>query len=431
MDSTLLSLGLILLLILLLASGLWVALTLALVGVVGITISSQASPGAVFATSVWGASSSWTLTALPLFIWMGELLFRTKLSADMFAGLAPWLSRLPGRLLHVNVLGSGVFAAVSGSSLATAATIGRMSLPELGKRGYDAYLSIGSLAGSGTLGLLIPPSIIMIVYGVAAEQSIPKLFVAGVLPGLVLMLLFSGYIALWALLNPAKIPADDLKVSLSEKLRASMRLFPVIGLIIAVIGSIYLGVATATEAAAVGVLGSLILAMVSKALTWASFLDSIKSAMKTSCMIALILACANYLGLAMDYSGVPKMLAEGIASMNLSPGLLIAGLTVLFIVLGCFLDGISIVVIVTSIILPAVRLAGIDLIWFGIYLILVVEMSLITPPVGLNLFLLQSMTGKSLAFVSKAAAPFFLLLVFAVVILWFAPWLATGLPSRM
>ena len=431
MDSALLSIVLIVFLFLLLATGLWVALTLALVGVLGIALSSQASPGAVFATSVWGASSSWTLTALPLFIWMGEILFRTRLSADMFAGLAPWLGRLPGRLLHVNVIGSGIFAAVSGSSLATAATIGRMSLPELNKRGYDPYMSIGSLAGSGTLGLMIPPSIIMIVYGVAAEQSIPKLFIAGVLPGIALVILFSGYIALWALLNPSKVPPDDLKVSLKTKIVSTLRLMPIISLIIAVIGSIYLGIATATEAAAVGVLGSLILAALSGALTWSSLSDSIMSAMKTSCMIALILSCAAFLGLAMDYSGVPRLLAEWITGMNLSPVHLIAYLTVLFIILGCFIDGISIVVIVSSIILPAIKLAGIDLIWFGIYLVLVVEMSLITPPVGMNLFLLQGMTGKSLAFVSRASFPFFILLVLAVARRWYVPEVATWLPSKM
>ena len=431
MDGALLSIVLIVFLFLLLATGLWVALTLALVGVLGIALSSQASPGAVFATSVWGASSSWTLTALPLFIWMGEILFRTRLSADMFAGLAPWLGRLPGRLLHVNVIGSGIFAAVSGSSLATAATIGRMSLPELNKRGYDPYMSIGSLAGSGTLGLMIPPSIIMIVYGVAAEQSIPKLFIAGILPGLALVILFSGYIALWALLNPSKVPPDDLKVSLKTKIVSTLRLMPIISLIVAVIGSIYLGIATATEAAAVGVLGSLILATLSGALTWSSLSDSIISAMKTSCMIALILSCAAFLGLAMDYSGVPRLLAEWITGMNLSPMQLIACLTVLFIILGCFIDGISIVVIVSSIILPAIKLAGIDLIWFGIYLVLVVEMSLITPPVGMNLFLLQGMTGKSLAFVSRASFPFFILLVLAVALLWYVPEVATWLPSKM
>jgi len=431
MDSALLSIVLIIFLFLLLATGLWVALTLALVGVLGIALSSQASPGAVFATSVWGASSSWTLTALPLFIWMGEILFRTRLSADMFAGLAPWLGRLPGRLLHVNVIGSGIFAAVSGSSLATAATIGRMSLPELNKRGYDSYMSIGSLAGSGTLGLMIPPSIIMIVYGVAAEQSIPKLFIAGVLPGLALVILFSGYIALWALLNPSKVPPDDLKVSFKIKILSTLRLMPIISLIVAVIGSIYSGIATATEAAAVGVLGSLILAGLSGALTWNSLVDSVMSAMKTSCMIALILSCAAFLGLAMDYSGVPRLLAEWITGMNLSPVHLIAYLTVLFIILGCFIDGISIVVIVSSIILPAIKLAGIDLIWFGIYLVLVVEMSLITPPVGMNLFLLQGMTGKSLAFVSRASFPFFILLVIAVALLWYVPEVATWLPSKM
>lgn len=431
MDTAALSFLLIALLFAILATSYWIALTLALVGTVGILLSSQASPGAVFATSVWGASSSWTLTALPLFIWMGEILFRTRLSSDMFNGLAPWLGRVPGRLLHVNVIGSGIFAAVSGSSLATAATIGRISLPELSKRGYDQMMAVGSLAGSGTLGLMIPPSIIMIVYGVAAEQSIPKLFVAGVLPGIMLMLLFSGYIIIWALMNPAKVPANDIEMSLLEKVRATFRLIPIILLIVGVIGSIYSGIATATEAAGVGVLGSLILAILSGTLSWTSFRDSLDSAMKTTCMISIILAAASFLGIAMDYSGIPRALAEWITHMNFGPGMLIACLTVLFIILGCFIDGISIVVIVSSIILPAVKAAGIDLIWFGIFLVLVVEMSLVTPPVGMNLFLLQGMVNKDLGYVSRASLPFFLLLVVAVTVIWFWPELATFLPNRM
>ncbi len=431
METTALSFLLIALLFLFLATGYWIALSLALVGVAGILISSEASPGAVFATTVWGSSSSWTLTALPLFIWMGEILFRTRLSSDMFSGLAPWLGRIPGRLLHVNVIGSGIFAAVSGSSLATAATIGRISLPELARRGYDHKMAVGSLAGSGTLGLMIPPSIIMIVYGVAAEQSIPKLFIAGVLPGILLMLLFSGYIVIWALLNPTKVPANDIEMSLIEKLRATFRLAPIILLIVGVIGSIYAGIATATEAAGVGVFGSLVLALLTGTLNWPSFRDSLESAMKTTCMIAVILAAASFLGVAMDYSGIPRKLAEWITQMNFSPGALIACLTLLFIVLGCFIDGISIVVIVSSIILPAVKAAGIDLIWFGIFLVLVVEMSLVTPPVGMNLFLLQGMVNKDLGYVSRASFPFFLLLVVAVAVIWFWPELATYLPDQM
>lgn len=431
METAALSLLLVALLFGFLATGYWIALTLALVGVIGILLSSGASPGAVFATTVWGASSSWTLTALPLFIWMGEILFRTRLSGDMFNGLAPWLGNIPGRLLHVNVIGSGIFAAVSGSSLATAATIGRISLPELSKRGYDHMMAVGSLAGSGTLGLMIPPSIIMIVYGVAAEQSIPKLFVAGVLPGIMLMLLFSGYIAGWALLNPQKTPANDIHMTFLEKVRATLRLMPIILLIVGVIGSIYSGIATATEAAGVGVFGSLVLAAASRTLNWQSFSDSLRSAMKTTCMISIILAAASFLGVAMDYSGIPRALAEWITRMNFSPGMLIACLTLLFIVLGCFIDGISIVVIVSSIILPAVKAAGIDLIWFGIFLVLVVEMSLVTPPVGMNLFLLQGMVNKDLGYVSRASLPFFLLLVVAVAVIWFWPELATFLPNRM
>ena len=431
METTPLSFLLIGLLFAFLATGYWVALSLALVGVIGILLSSAASPGAVFATTVWGSSSSWTLTALPLFIWMGEILFRTRLSADMFNGLAPWLAPLPGRLLHVNVVGSGIFAAVSGSSLATAATIGRISLPELSRRGYDHMMAVGSLAGSGTLGLMIPPSIIMIVYGVAAEQSIPKLFVAGVLPGIMLMILFSGYIAVWALMNPSKVPDNDISMPFLEKVRATFRLIPIIALIISVIGSIYSGIATATEAAGVGVFGSLVLAALTGTLNRESFVDSLRNAMKTTCMISIILAAASFLGIAMDYSGIPRKLAEWITAMNFSAGMLVAWLTLLFIILGCFIDGISIVVIVSSIILPAVKAAGIDLIWFGIFLVLVVEMSLVTPPVGMNLFLLQGMVNKDLGYVSRASFPFFMLLVVAVALIWFWPELATYLPDQM
>jgi tripartite ATP-independent transporter DctM subunit len=418
-------------LFLLLALGVWVAPALLAVGIIGMELFADAPAGSILATTSWASSASWTMTALPLFIWMGEILFRTKLSDDMFAGLAPWVDKLPGRLLHVNVLGCGIFAAVSGSSAATAATIGRISLPELKARGYPEGISIGSLAGSGTLGLLIPPSIIMIVYGVAAQVSVARLFIAGVLPGLLLMTLFSGYVMAWALLNKDKIPAAGLAMRFAEKLYATRRLIPVVLLIIGVIGSIYAGYATATEAAAIGVVGALLIAGFSGMLNRATMLDSLLGAVRTSTMIFFILLGAAYLTSAMSFTGLPAALANWIAAMHLPAWALLVALTIFFIILGCFLDGISIVLLTTSVILPAVQAAGIDMLWFGIYIVLVVEMAQVTPPVGFNLFVVQNLTGKDIFTVAKASFPFFLLMVVATVLITVFPQIVLSLPQAM
>ena len=418
-------------LFLLLAMGVWVAPALLAVGIIGMELFTDAPGGAILATTSWASSASWTMTALPLFIWMGEILFRTKLSDDMFAGLAPWVERLPGRLLHVNVLGCGIFAAVSGSSAATAATIGRISLPELKSRGYPESISIGSLAGAGTLGLLIPPSIIMIVYGVAAQVSVARLFIAGVLPGLLLIALFSGYIIFWSLLNKDKIPAAGLAMRFAQKVYATRRLIPVVLLIIGVIGSIYAGLATATEAAAIGVVGALLVAGFSGMLNRATFLDSLLGAVRTSTMIFFILLGAAFLTSAMSFTGLPAALADWIAAMQLPAWALLVALTVFFIILGCFLDGISIVLLTTSVILPAVQAAGIDMLWFGIYIVLVVEMAQITPPVGFNLFVVQNLTGKDIFTVAKASFPFFLLMVVATVLITMFPEIVLSLPQAM
>jgi len=363
---------------------------------------------------------------------MGEILFRTKLSEDLFHGLSPWLNRIPGRLLHVNILGCTIFAAVSGSSAATAATIGRMTLSELEKRKYPLQMIIGTLAGSGTLGFLIPPSIILIVYGVSAEVSISRLFVAGVLPGLMLVVLFMGYTALWSIFNKDKIPQDSSpSLPLREKLYMTRRLFPILGLILFVLGSIYAGWSTATEAAALGVFGALLLSLLTGNLSFKTFKLSLLGATRTSCMIMFIIAGAAFLSVAMGFTGIPRLLAENISAMDLSPLMLIAILTLFFMVLGCFLDGISIVVLTTSIILPMVERSGIDLLWFGIYVVLVVEMSQITPPVGFNLFVIQGLTKINIMRIAQFAIPFFLLLLFAIVLLTAFPQIATWLPQSM
>ncbi len=415
----------------LLGSGVWIGLTLAGVAWIGMEVFSSRPAGDAMAITIWGAASSWTLTALPLFVWMGEILFRTKLSESMFRGLAPWVEALPGRLLHTNILGSTIFAAVSGSSAATCATIGKMSIPELTKRHYPPDKIVGSLGGASTLGLLIPPSIIMIVYGVAAEVSIAKLFVAGVLPGLMLASLFSGHLMIWALLNPDKVPRSESRMTLRQKLNESRHLIPVILLISGVIGTIYTGIATATEAAAVGVVGSLILSAAQGSLNWTTFRDSLLGATRLYCMIALILAGAAFLTLSMGYIGLPRHLAEFVASQGLTPGTLLLALALFYIVLGCFLDGISMIVLTMGVILPTISGAGIDLIWFGIFVVIVVEMAQITPPVGFNLFVLQGMTKREITWIAKVCLPYFLLMVLALLLLWWFPQIVSWLPSRM
>jgi len=418
-------------LLLFLASGIWVALSLLTVGMVLMGLFTTAPMGSLIASTLWDSSWGWALTSLPLFIWMGEILFRSKLSSDMFQGLAPWVSRLPGRLLHVNVLGCGIMAAVAGSSAVTCATIGRISVPELQARRYPLNMTIGTLAGSGTLGLLIPPSIIMIVYGVTAEVSIARLFIAGVLPGLLLMLLFMGYTAIWAALNPDKMPDADPPVPFLEKIYRSRRLIPVALLIGSVVGSIYGGIATPTEAATIGVVGALILAAVGGGLTRESFMESLMAAVRTSCMISFIIACAACLTIAVAFVDIPRSLASWVDAMQLSPYALLAVLAVFMLILGCFLEGISIIVLTSSVMLPMVQAAGIDLLWFGIFVVVLIEAAQITPPVGFNLFVLQSITGKDILTVTKAAMPYFFILMLLLVLITLFPQIVTVLPKLM
>ena len=425
------ALALIVLLFAVLGSGLWIGLSLLAVALVGMELFTSRPVGDSMVLTIWGSTSSWTLTALPLFLWMGEILFRSKLSDDMFKGLAPWLDRLPGRLLHTNVVGCTIFAAISGSSAATCATIGKITLPELQKRGYPDDIAVGTLAGAGTLGLLIPPSIIMIVYGVAANVSIAKLFLAGVIPGLLLAALFMGYIIVWALLNKDQVPAADAAMSFGQKIHASRHLIPVVSLIALVLGGIYSGIATATEAAAVGVAGSLLLAKLEGSLNWARFKEGLVAACRVYCMIGLILAGAAFLTLAMGFIGLPRHLAEFIGALHLSPFALMLLLIVFFIVLGCFLDGISMVVLTMGVLMPTVNAAGIDPIWFGIFIVLVVEMAQITPPVGFNLFVLQGMTDRELPWIAKVTLPMFFLMCAAVALVYVFPGIVTWLPQKM
>ena len=414
-----------------LGSGIWVALSMIGVSAIGMMLFTSRPVGDAMATTIWGTSSSWTLTALPLFVWMGEILFRTKLSENLFKGLSPWLQKMPGGLIHVNVVGCALFAAISGSSAATVATVGKMSIPELRKRNYPEKILLGSLAGSGTLGLLIPPSIILIIYGVAVQESIAKLFIAGIIPGIMIALIFMSYVIIWSLINKKEMPKILEEFSFLEKIRRSKQLLPVILLITAVIGSIYTGIATATEAASLGVVGALILSFFQKSLSLETFKSSLLGATKTSCMIAFILAGSTFLSLAMGFTGLPRNLALWIQNMELSPYLLILVLMIFYIILGMFLDGISAVVLTMAIIEPMIRQAGFDMIWFGIFLVIVVEMAQITPPVGFNLFVLQGMANKDMGYIAKSAFPLFLLMVLAVILVVMFPQIALWLPEQM
>ncbi|WP_099828124.1 TRAP transporter large permease [Oceaniglobus indicus] len=415
----------------LLGSGVWVGLALMGVAWVGMELFTTRPVGDTMATVIWASSSSWTLTALPMFIWMGEILFRTRLSEDMFRGLSPWMAPLPGGLVHTNIVGCTVFAAVSGSSAATLTTVGKMSIPELRKRNYPETMVIGTLAGAATLGLMIPPSLTLIVYGVTINESITRLFFAGIVPGLVLAVMFMAYVAVVSRLSKTWNPDDEPAMTLGAKIRNSRFLIPVISLIVVVIGSMYLGLATATEAAAFGVIGALVLAAVQGSLTWSTFAASLMGATRTSAMIALILAGAAFLSLAMGFTGLPRGLADLIAGWELSRFQLLMALLVFYIVLGCFLDGISSVVLTMAVVEPMVRQAGIDLIWFGIFIVVVVEMAQITPPIGFNLFVLQGLTGHEMGFIAKAAIPMFVIMVVMVFVLILVPDLATWLPDKM
>jgi C4-dicarboxylate transporter, DctM subunit len=418
-------------LFLLLGSGVWVGLALMGVAWVGMELFTTRPVGDVMLTTVWRASSSWTLTALPLFIWMGEILYRTRLSEDMFRGLAPWMSRLPGSLVHTNIVGCTVFAAVSGSSAATLTTVGKMSIPELRKRQYPETMIIGTLAGAATLGLMIPPSLTLIVYGVTINESISKLFFAGILPGLVLAVMFMTYVAVMSKVSRKWNPTPEPPMTFGQRVANSRFLIPVICLILLVIGSMYLGFATATEAAAFGVIGSLILAASQGSLNWSTFRESLMGATRTSAMIALILAGAAFLSLSMGFTGLPRGLADLIATWDLSRFELLMVLLVFYIVLGMFLDGISSVVLTMAVVEPMVRQAGIDLIWFGIFIVVVVEMAQITPPIGFNLFVLQGMTDHEMSFIAKAAFPMFLIMVVMVFVLIWFPEIATWLPDNI
>lgn len=414
----------------LLGSSVWIGLSLFATGYILLSLFKPNIPMEIFAGKViWGSTTSLELVSLPLFILMSEILVSARLGRSLFSGLAPWVRRLPGGLLHVNVAGSTLFAAVSGSSAATTAIVGRVTLPELAARGYDRRLAMGSLAGAGTLGFLIPPSIIMIIYGVVAEQSILELFVAGVIPGISLALLYAGYIAAHQIVTRSQ-PAGQPS-TWAERLEGLRQISPIAALIIGITGSLYLGLASPTELAAVGVLGAMLIAVLTGQFSLSGMIAAGRRAVRTSSMIGLIIIGAALLNSAFGFLGIPKAIASEIAALQLAPFALIAVLLVFYVIIGMFLDGTSIIVMTLPITLPLITAAGYDPIWFGVFVVVAVEISQITPPIGFNLFVIQSQTGETIGAIARAAVPFFLILLAFALLLALVPGLALWLPGTM
>lgn len=412
--------------------GVWVFAGLLLVSITGLVFLIDMSwfrVGAIMGPLVIRSATAWEVSAIPLFIWMGEMMLRTDMSDRLFRGLSPLTYHLPGRLLHTNIAGSALFAAISGSSAATTATVGKITITELGKRGYSQSLTFGSLAGAGSLGLLIPPSIVMIVYGVLAEVSISRLFAAGVFPGMMIAGLYSGYVIVASLLHPGAAPPDRARPGFRDVLRGIMDLIPITILIVLVLGSIYTGFATPSEAAAVGVVATIAMTILTRQFTLKMFFTSLRASVHTSCMIAIILVAAAFLSTAMGFLHVPQDVATAIAALDLTPTGLIAILAVFYILLGMFLEGISITVMSLPITLPLILAAGYDPIWFGVFLVIMVELAQVTPPIGFNLFIIQGLTGTPIMRVALAALPFFVLMCIGAALLVFFPEIALWLPN--
>lgn len=371
------------------------------------------------------------MMALPLFIFMGEILFRSKISENLFKGLSPWMDKLPGRLIHVNIVASALFAAVSGSSAATTATVGKITLPELLKRNYNKSLCLGSLAGAGTLGFLIPPSMMMLVYGIVAEVSIGKLFIAGIIPGVILAGSFSLFAIVRCIKNPNLAPRGEIKYTWSDRFKTIPQLLPVISLIALVLGSIYTGWATPTEAASVGVLGSIFFAAISKSIDKKIFWEAVLGSIKTSCMIMLIVCGASYLSVAVGYLGIPAKLTQFIGTLGLTKYQLIIILSVMYIILGCMLDGFSMIVMSLPLALPLIKAAGFDPLWFGIYLVIMIELAQITPPVGFNLFVINGLVNEDIFKIAVYALPSFIIMLVVVAIITVYPDIVLLLPNMM
>jgi len=425
------SLTLCALLVLFMGGTVWVGISLFLVGFGGFIVFTELPFGSILATTGWNNTSGSAMMALPMFVWMGEILFRSRISENLFKGLTPWMDRIPGRLLHVNILACTFFAAVSGSSAATTATVGKITVPELAKRGYNKSLTVGSLAGAGTLGFLIPPSMMMLVYGIIGDVSIGKLFIAGILPGFMLAGIFSLYIMVRCLITPSMAPAGAEHHTWLQRFQAIPEILPVLVLILVVLGSLYAGWATPTEAGAVGVVGSMIFALMTNSMNAKVFRESLMGSIKTTSMIMLIVLGASYLSVVVGYLGITRKLTMLVTEMGLSPFMLILILSLLYVVLGCLVDGFSMIVMTTPIVLPMITASGFDTVWFGIYLVLMIELAQITPPVGFNRFVISSLNNDDVLKIARDSMPFFCLMALMTALITIFPQIVLFLPNMM
>jgi len=419
-------------LLLFLLSGVWIGVGIGMVGVITMLTFTRYPVGKMVASLSMGSLNSFVLVCLPGFILMGEILFRSGASKDLYSSISPWVARIPGKLLHSNIISCTLFAALSGSSAATAATIGTVAVPELKRLGYQPGMVAGSLAGAGTLGLLIPPSIALIVYGVITNNSIGQLYMAGFFPGFMLALLFVLYIVIFALLRPNLVPQDDLSYTWKDRFLGLIKILPTAGLIFLVLGLIYLGVSTPTEAAMIGVAGAVLTSVFYRTFTIKMIRESMMGTIRTSCMLFLIMMMATILSSTVAYLKIPTGLARIVTEAGLSPGVLFIMVSILYIALGCFFDGMSIMLLTLPIIYPLmVSQMQFNPIWFGVILTILIEVAQVTPPVGFNLYVIQHVSGQPITTVARYSLPFMAILILGVVLLYFFPEIALYLPRRM
>jgi C4-dicarboxylate transporter, DctM subunit len=414
----------------LLLSGVWIAIALGMVGIFGLLLVSPLSITGI-GIIVWDTLDSFVLTAVPLFLFMGSIILNSGLSRDFYQGLSKWLDHIPGSLAHSNIFACSIFSAISGSSVATAAAIGAIAIPEMDKRGYYKPVTYGTLAAGGTLGILIPPSIILILYGSMIGESVGRLFIAGLIPGILLTLLFVIYILIRTVVDPSLVPRSEVRATWIERLRGLIGILPIILLMFLILGGIYFGLVTPTEAASMGVVGALLLSVTRKQFTWQAFKISLEDAIKANCMLLFIMVGAQIMSFSIVTAGIPRGIVAQISSLNVDPGVLFVFICLMYLALGCFMDAISLMLLTLPVVYPVVLALSYDPIWFGIVLVILLEIGLITPPVGMNLFIIQGIAKSPLGSVVRGAYPFVIIMLVMVVFLYLFPGLALWLPSKM
>lgn len=416
--------------LLLLLGGVWIAIALGMVGVIGLAMVNPTLLGGLESVA-WNTTESFVLTAVPLFLFMGSVIMQSGISARFYRGLVPWLSLVPGGLAQSNIVACSIFAALCGSSVATAAAIGAIAIPEMRERGYDMRVTTGTLAAGGTLGILIPPSIPFIIYGSTVGESVGRLFTAGIVPGLILTLVFMTFLALQVTLSPGLVPARGEAHAWAERWKGLGDMVPVFLLVLLVMGGIYGGVMTPTEAAGVGASGAVAVAALYGQLSWPVLRRSLLETIRVNAMILFIVMGAQIMSLALVSAGIPRGIVALISPLAASRWLIFALIVVMYLVLGCLVDALSLMLLTLPVVFPIVQAQGFDPIWFGVVLVLLLEVGLITPPVGINLFVIQGMSGRPLGEVSAGSLPYVILMLLGIALLAIFPGLALWLPARM